>query len=49
MVLPDHDFYRKKILAATTALLTDAEDLFDGRLFSLVLIVNAGTLLDHCD
>ena len=30
MILPNHDVYRKKILAATSALLTDAESDADG-------------------
>lgn len=49
MVLPNHDFYRKKILAATTALLTDAEDLSDRKQLSFVFIVDTGTLLNHGD
>jgi hypothetical protein len=49
MILPNHDVYRKKILAATSALLTDAEDLIDREQFPFVFIVNTGALLDHGD
>ena len=47
LVFSNHDVYRKQIFTASAALFADAEDLADGKLFPLVLIVNAGTLLNH--
>ena len=43
----DHDIYRKQVFAAAPTFLADTEYLLDGELFSIVFIVNAGTLFDH--
>ena len=46
-VFTNQNVYIKQISAAPGTLLTNAKDLFDGELFSFILVVNTGTLLDH--
>ena len=47
LVFTNHGIHGKKILTAAAALLADAENLFDGKLLPFILVVNAGTLLEH--
>ena len=46
-IFADHDVYREQILTTTSALLTDAKDFPDRKLFPFVLIVDTGTFLDY--
>ena len=45
-VFTNKDVYRKQISAAPGTLLTNAKDLFDGKLFSFVLVIDTRTLLE---
>ena len=47
LVFTNHDIHGKKVLAAAPALLADAENLFDGKLLSFILVVDVGALLEH--
>lgn len=42
LVFTNHDIHGKKVLAAAPALLADAENLFDGKLLSFILVVDVG-------
>ena len=47
ILFPDHHIHGKKIFAPAAAFLADAIDFLYGKLFSFILIIDAGTLSDH--